>query len=137
MASSFFMSFESIKLSTSILKSFNCLATIAFSVVIAFEQFAFEPTALNSNLFPVKAKGEVLFLSVLSKSTSGILPTTFNFKSVFSSGDSLPVVTLSNSDKTFVNCAPIKTEIIAGGASFAPNLWSLLAVAIEARNKVS
>jgi hypothetical protein len=50
--------------------SFNCLATIVFNVVIAFEQFADEPTALNSNLFPVKANGDVLFLSVLSKRTS-------------------------------------------------------------------
>jgi hypothetical protein len=50
------------------LKSFSCFATIAFNVVIELEQF--EPTALNSNLFPVKANGEVLFLSVLSKRTS-------------------------------------------------------------------
>jgi hypothetical protein len=65
---------------------------MVFKVVIALEQFAEEPTALNSNLFPVNAKGEVLFLSVLSKRTS-ILPTTFNFKSVFSSGDNFPAVT--------------------------------------------
>ncbi|MNQ46383.1 hypothetical protein D3C85_601960 [compost metagenome] len=121
-ASSFFMSLFSIKFSTSFLKSINCFATIAFKVVIALEQFELDPTALNSNLFPVKAKGEVLLRSVLSNNTSGIFPTTFNFKSVFSSGESFPVVTLSNSDKTFVNCAPINTDIIAGGASFAPNL---------------
>ena len=131
------MSLDSIKLSTSFLKSFNCLATMAFKVVIALEQFAVEPTALNSNLFPVKANGEVLFLSVLSKSTSGILPTTFNFKSVFSSGDNFPAVTPSNSAKTLVNCSPINTEIIAGGASFAPNLWSLLAEAIAPLNNAS
>jgi hypothetical protein len=29
----------------------------------------------------------------------------------------------------------MKTEIIAGGASFAPNLWSLLAEAMLALNK--
>jgi hypothetical protein len=52
------------------LKSFSCFATIAFNVVIELEQFELEPTALNSNLFPVKANGEVLFLSVLSKRTS-------------------------------------------------------------------
>jgi hypothetical protein len=51
------------------LKSFSCF-TIAFNVVIELEQFELEPTALNSNLFPVKANGEVLFLSVLSKRTS-------------------------------------------------------------------
>ena len=125
-------SFASIKVSTSFLKSFNCFATIVFKVVIETAQFADEPTALNSNLFPVKAKGDVLFLSVLSNKTSGNFPTTFNFKSVFSSGDNFPLVTPSNSAKTLVNCSPINTEIIAGGASFAPNRWSLLADAIEA-----
>jgi hypothetical protein len=39
-----------------------------------------------------------------SNNTSGILPTTFNFKSVFSSGESLPLVTPSNSAKTLVSC---------------------------------
>jgi hypothetical protein len=39
---------------------------IVFKTIIAEEQFAEEPTALNSNLLPVKANGEVLFLSVLS-----------------------------------------------------------------------
>jgi hypothetical protein len=48
---------------------------MVFKVVIALEQFAEEPTALNSNLFPVNAKGEVLFLSVLSK---GHLDFTYN-----------------------------------------------------------
>jgi hypothetical protein len=52
------------------LKSLAAFATIAFNVVIELEQFELEPTALNSNLFPVKANGEVLFLSVLSKRTS-------------------------------------------------------------------
>ena len=136
-ASSFFKSLVSINASTSILKSFSCLATIAFKVVIALAQFADEPTALNSNLFPVKANGEVRFRSVLSSKTSGILPTTFNFKSVFSSGDNFPVETPSKSLKTLVNCCPINTEIIAGGASLAPKRWSLLAVAIAARNNSS
>ena len=40
--------------------------------VTADEQFADEPTALNSNLLPVNANGDVLFLSVLSISSSGI-----------------------------------------------------------------
>ena len=53
--------------------------------VIANEQLAEEPTALNSNLLPVKANGEVRFLSVLSNKISGILPMP-NFKTVFSSG---------------------------------------------------
>ena len=97
MASSFFMSFVSINASTSVLKSISCFAIMEFKTVIGFAQFAVEPTALNSNLFPVKAKGDVLFLSVLSNRISGILPTTFSFKSVFSSGDSFPFVTPSRS----------------------------------------
>ena len=36
-----------------------------FNTVIGPPQFAEEPTARNSNLFPVKANGEVLFLSCL------------------------------------------------------------------------
>jgi hypothetical protein len=62
------MSLDSIKASTSVLNSFNCLATMVFNVVLHLT-FAGEPTALNSNLFPVKANGDVLFLSVLSKIT--------------------------------------------------------------------
>ena len=42
-------------------------------MVIGPAQFADEPTALNSNLLPVNAKGEVLFLSVLSNNNSGIV----------------------------------------------------------------
>ena len=93
-----------------------------FKTVIGLAQLAVEPTALNSNLFPVKAKGEVLFRSVLSSSISGILPTTLSLRSVFSFGDNLPLVTPSSSFKTLVNCLPIKTDIMGGGASFAPNL---------------
>jgi hypothetical protein len=97
--------FSSIKASTSILKSFNCLATMVFKVVIALEQFA-EPAALEfKNLFPVNAKGEVLFLSVLSKRDIwNFTPTTFNFKSVFlwEIIFFFPEVTPSNSAKTLV-----------------------------------
>ena len=105
-------------------------------MVIAFAQFAVEPTALNSNLFPVKAKGDVLFLSVLSNKIWGILPI-FNFNSVFSSADNalFSLTLASNWFSTFVNCDPIKTEIIAGGASLAPKRCSLPGVAIEARIK--
>ena len=44
---------------------------MVFKTVIGFPQFANDPTALNSNLLPVKANGEVLFLSVLSSKISG------------------------------------------------------------------
>ncbi len=130
-ASSFFNP-PSIRASTSFLKSFSCFAAIVFITAIDSAQFAEDPTALISNLFPVNANGEVLFLSVLSSKISGIFPTTFNFNSVFSSGDNFPLVTFSSSSKTLNNWLPINTEIIAGGASLAPNLWSLLADAILA-----
>ena len=99
-ASSFFRFFDSLRRSTSCLNSFNCFATMVFKTVIGPAQFAEDPTALNSNLFPVKANGEVLLISVLSNSISGILPIIFSFKSVFSFGDNFPLVTFSNSSKT-------------------------------------
>jgi hypothetical protein len=42
---------------------------------------------------------------------------------------------LSNSSNTELICEPRKVDIIAGGASLAPNLKSLPAVAILALNK--
>ena len=94
------MFLESTKSSTLFLKSISCSVTIAFRTVVAFAEFDLEPTDLYSNLFPVKANGEVLSLSVLSNKISGILPITFNFKSVFSLGDNLPFETFSRSSKT-------------------------------------
>ena len=94
-------------------------------------QFCSEPTARNSNLFPVKAKGEVLFLSVLSNKISGIFPTTLSFKSVFSLGDNLPFETCSKFSSTDDNCEPINMETMAGGASLAPKRWSLPALATD------
>ena len=45
---------------------FKECAMIVFKTVFAKDAFMLEPSILNSNLFPVKATGEVLFLSVLS-----------------------------------------------------------------------
>ena len=61
-----------ILLSTFLLNSLSWCATMVFSVAMGSAQFAVEPTALNSNLLPVNAKGDVLFLSVLSTRSSGI-----------------------------------------------------------------
>ena len=58
--------------STSSLNSSSCSATAVFKATMADAQLASEPTALNSKRLPVNAKGEVLFLSVLSSSISGI-----------------------------------------------------------------
>src|SRR5690606_15213234 len=42
---------------------------------------------------------------------------------------------VSTSSSTSFNCVPRKTDIIAGGASFAPKRWSLLTEAMDALNK--
>ena len=60
-ASSFFIFGFSSRPSTFPLKIINCSATIEFNTVMGFAQLVLDPTARNSNLFPVKAKGEVLF----------------------------------------------------------------------------
>ena len=44
----------------------NVAATMVFKPIFASATFACEPSILNSNLLPVNAKGEVLFLSVAS-----------------------------------------------------------------------
>ena len=62
----------SIRASTSFLNFISCSATAEFNAIMALAQLASEPTARNSNRFPVKAKGEVRLRSVLSISNSGI-----------------------------------------------------------------
>ena len=57
-------------------------ATTAFKTVMGKAVFAEDPTARNSNLFPVKAKGDVLFLSVLSLVRSGITNRPRSYKSL-------------------------------------------------------
>ncbi len=95
---------------------------MAFNVVFGLAIESEEPTMRNSNLFPVKANGEVLFLSVASLSKSGRVDTPVcNFppcKLCVASPVSTNCFTTSSS------CSPRNIEIIAGGASFAPNLWS-------------
>jgi hypothetical protein len=45
---------------------------MVFKTTIGAEILAAEPTARNSNLFPVKAKGDVLFLSGLYLSANAL-----------------------------------------------------------------
>ena len=94
------------------------------------EQLAEEPTALNSNLFQVNAKGDVLFLSVLSTRCSGIcgIPILYPF---------FPLIwTMSEDSSSSSNASdtvfPRKEDMIAGGASLAPRLWALVAVMMDA-----
>ena len=106
--------------STSLLKFLSVSAIIPFIVVIAPAQFAAEPTALNSNLFPVNANGEVRFLSVLSSISSGILLCISSFKMASSVSSKFPPTLFSTCAKTLVRYLPINIEIMAGGASLAP-----------------
>ena len=66
---------------------FNSSDTAVLSIIFAQEIESDDPNALNSNLLPVNAKGEVLFLSVVSLGSGGntsapifknVLPLAFN-----------------------------------------------------------
>ena len=97
-------------------------ATIAFSVVFGLPIESADPTIRNSNLFPVNAKGEVLFLSVASFSKSGSVDTPVASLPPCNTWAASPVST--SCFTTSSSCSPRKIEMIAGGASFAPSLWS-------------
>src|SRR5690554_3074780 len=123
-----------ISFSMSFFNSLRTSATITFKAVIGPATLPLEPTALNSNLLPVKAKGEVLFLSVLSNMISGILLIP-NFKYILSPFSSFRFPFFSNSSNIADKVDPRKMEIMAGGASLAPRRWSLPAEAILALSK--
>ena len=113
-------------LSTAFLNCSSWYARMVLRTVIGPEQLALDPTALNSNLLPVNANGDVLFLSVLSTSSSGIcgMPRLYPF---------FPVIfTMSLLARSWANasltCLPRKEDMIAGGASLAPSLWALVAL---------
>ena len=121
-----------ISASTSALKSMSCSATAALRANMAAPQLADEPTARNSKRFPVKANGEVRLRSVLSSRISGMCDTP-NFISFLA----LMMIPLSSSAFSIslsacVICVPRKMEMMAGGASLAPNRWALVAEIIEA-----
>ena len=80
-----------------------------------------EPTILNSNLLPVKAKGEVLFRSVLSLGMTGRVSTPTLMKLVAPGVIFCPFEIFS---RISVNSSPMKMEMMAGGASLAPSRWS-------------
>ena len=103
--------------------SFIASAVIVLRTTLAGAIESAEPTILNSNLLPVKANGDVLFLSVASLARSGNVDApVFNLPfwiELVASPLSISCITTSS------NCSPRNIEIIAGGASLAPNLWSL------------
>ena len=91
-----------------------------------------EPTARNSNLFPVKANGDVRLRSVLSFSTSGSLATPSLIIACAAFADVLPAAIDSI---IAVRLWPMKTEMMAGGASLAPRRCSLPLDAMPARSR--
>ena len=92
------------------------------STVLGLAMESAEPTIRNSNLFPVNAKGEVLLRSVASFGRSGRVGNTRHQLSAKQAGTGL-----SRFDQLFTTSSswsPRNTEIMAGGASLAPSLWS-------------
>src|ERR1700712_3498872 len=102
-------------------------------MVIGLAELAEEPTALNSNLLPVKANGEVRLRSVLSFNICGILGIPCHNKA--SSFIFLLILEVSISSKRSLNWLPKNIEMMAGGASLAPKRWSLFTDAMDALNR--
>ena len=100
--------------------SLKLSATIVFNTTFAGAIESEEPTIRNSNLLPVKANGDVLFLSVASLFKSGSVEApVFNLPfciELVASPLSISCITTSS------NCSPRNIEMIAGGASLAPSL---------------
>ena len=102
--------------------SANASATIVFRTIFGEAIESRDPTIRNSNLFPVNANGEVLFRSVASFASSGSVRTPVSSLPPLRLCVASPV--LISCSRTSSSCSPRKTEMIAGGASFAPSLWS-------------
>ncbi len=90
-----------------------------------------EPSARNSNLLPVKAKGDVRLRSppCIGRGGSTEAPSSRYEPGVW--GSPSPVEIAS---KAFSSSAPRKIEMIAGGASLAPRRWSWPRLATDARS---
>ena len=107
----------------------------ALMAIIAAAQLEDDPAARNSKRLPVKAKGDVRFLSVVSSNISGMRPMP-SFKVVFSSGVILLLPTWRTiSSNVAESCVPRKMDRMAGGASLAPRRWLFPALIMEARNR--
>ena len=122
----------SICLSTSFLNRFNWSATAAFRAIIALAQLASDPTARNSKRFPVNAKGEVRFRSVLSISNSGICGMSSFMPCLPLRLIRSSFVLSSMCSNTCESCLPRKEEMMAGGASLAPSRCALVALEMDA-----
>ena len=101
--------------SASFLNSLRLSATIELRTYVALAPFAEEPTARNSNRFPVNANGDVLLRSVLSWTISG-MELTIWMEALLASASEKSVIfrMLSN---ILDSVEPEKMDITAGGAS--------------------
>ena len=105
-------------------------ATTVLSTITGKAMLCDEPTARNSNFAPVKAKGEVRLRSVLSCSISGSLATPSASIACSAFAPARPAMI---SSIILVSAFPMKTEMIAGGASLAPSRCSFPLVPMPAR----
>ena len=109
-------------------------ATMVFKTIWLFAQFCEEPGARNSNLLPVKANGEVRLRSVVSFGSAGSESTPRRIRLFLrGSSSSFTFTSCSMASSTPFSSSPRNTEMIAGGASFAPRRWSLPAPAVVSR----
>ena len=98
-------------------RSSRASAAMVFSVTFAPAIDWAEPTIRNSNLSPVKAKGDVRLRSVLSFGITGRVstPTWRTCESFVESFSPFAIFS-----RMSVNSSPMKMEMMAGGASLAP-----------------
>ncbi len=119
--------------SRSVASSSMASATIVLKTVTGKLTDWLEPTARNSNLLPVKAKGLVRLRSPAWRGIVGSegVPSPSRPEGLLS--EALPASVICS--MTSVSWSPRKTERMAGGASLAPSRWSLGALAMAARSR--
>ena len=90
-----------------------------------------EPTVRNSNLLPVKANGDVRLRSVASFFMYGMECTPVKSFPPWMVFSIVPFAT--SCVRISSSCSPKNMEIITGGASFPPSLWSFPGFEAERR----
>jgi len=117
--------------SSNILMNFSRPAAHTENIAVTGSAIACEaPGARNSNLFPVKATGLVLFLSLSNAIISGSFERPKS--TVFFAGMSLPQLPSSISRIILSIAPPRYTLMMLGGASWPPSLYMLPGVDTEA-----
>ncbi len=104
---------------------------IVLSTTIGAATVCIEPGARNSKRLPVKANGLVRLRSPGSVGSTGSVSTPMCITPLPFDDVAAPFAICS---KTSASWSPRKIEMIAGGASFAPSRWSLVADATDARS---